>query len=164
MSACICRQSGSLTLGNVKCAVNLNSVLTKCSRDPVNSPLGRVCMWQALWQVRTSYPREGEGWDAYLQPPFLSGAFLQEKGCCYSKEPSCQSCRSLERSLLVFLPHKSEEGPPCHWHCCWNQGHRLSWLYGEPDQGLTRSSYNLVNKSYIKLGSRQWGKRASSYQ
>lgn len=45
MSACICRQSGSLTLENVKCAMNLGSVLTKCSRDPVNRPSGdkHVC-------------------------------------------------------------------------------------------------------------------------
>lgn len=123
MSACICRQSGSLTLGNVKCAMNLNSVLTKCSRDPVNSPSGGVCTPRALWQVPASRPREGEDWEAYLQPPLLPGAFQQGKGCCYSKEPSYQSRRSHERSLWVLLPHRSEEGPPCHWHSNWEQGH-----------------------------------------
>lgn len=101
VSACICRQSGSLTLGNVKCAMNLNSVLTKCSRDPVNSPSGGVCTPRALWQVPASRPREGEDWEAYLQPPLLPGAFQQGKGCCYCKEPSYQSRRSHERSLWV---------------------------------------------------------------
>lgn len=45
MSVCICRESGSLTLGNLKCATNLSSVLTKCSWGPVNSPSGdkHVC-------------------------------------------------------------------------------------------------------------------------
>lgn len=102
MSACNCRQSGSLTLGNVKHTMNVNSVWTKCSQDPVNSPSGRARMWQAQRQVPASHSRECKDWKAYLQPPFLPGAFLQGKAhCCSRKVASRYSCSTKGRSVSL---------------------------------------------------------------
>lgn len=128
MSACICRQSASLTLENVRCAMSLNSVLTTCSRGPVSSPSGGAFLCQELRQVPAGHPGESKDWEADLQPPLPPGAFLQGKGCCYREEPCCQSCRNCGRSFLILLPHKGEEGPRCHWHPRWEHSH---W-YGCP--------------------------------
>lgn len=109
MYACTCRQPGSLTLGNVKCAMNLNSVLTKCSQDPVNSPSGGVCMWQALWKVWGSHPREDDNWLVFSLPSFQ--VLSPQKAAATAKNPPMNPAGAVKGASWCMSSTKVKRDP-----------------------------------------------------
>lgn len=115
MSACICRQSGSLTLGTVERTMNVNSVWTKCSQDPVNSPSGRAQKWQAQRRVTPESVRTGKL--IYTLPSFQ---------VLFSREKPAATAESCESSLLLLLLYRSGEGLPCPCHASLEHGHGMA--------------------------------------
>lgn len=118
MSACICRQSGSLTLGNVKCTMNVNRVWTKCSGVLSTAPQDKHGCDKHSSRSQTVTPESLRTGKLIYNLPSFQGLFSREKPAA-----TAESCAS---SLLLLQLYKSEKGPPCPCHASLEQGHGMA--------------------------------------
>lgn len=97
--------------------------------------MSTVCEQSALGILSTA-PREEHGCDKHSgrsQPGALESVRtgrltykLPSFQVLFSGEKPAATAGSCESSLLLLLPHKSEEGPPCPWHASLEQGHGMA--------------------------------------